>query len=427
MANPYSIYIDPPLRRMRTALDVSGLHGLSQCILELDHTYGPNPTTSRIIDSEDYKGNAEVLLSQISPEMLHSILSNTLPSDVASGQLNLEPWAEISMQPQHKDTLEPGIYANYLAAHDGSPMTLDDFEHFLDGLDAAVMGLRMNDAAQTDISQLVDAHYRINYGNGRGLLHEIRGASLTAAVGTFLQINRVRLQDAQAQGATHITIHGDCGWAINIHDRCRQHRMLVSSPALFRLANCLLSVLFPLKHFRMHHFCIFRAFRFEHAGTGESLGSHLITSYSTYGGFSLEQAGHSVSSSQDLTSNGWMVVSDRYAGLLDKMKTRLDAETAKLTDEAKREKLEAERRRLYQILLQKRANLKLLKEKEEQGIAKMDNALSVMKLQNKSIEDRMAKGKAKVDRRIKEWEDLAKALGIAVGDQAGSSTNGSSE
>lgn len=337
MAIPYSLYVDLPLRQMRASYENLGLHGLSKTIMELERTHAISPNTSRILDSEDYEGNAEFLLAQISPEMLTSIFSNTLPADVEAG-LVLERWATISPHPQHKDTLEPGIYANYLAPADGSALTLAECQRFLDGLEAAVFGRLMND--QTNISQLTDNHYRREYGNGqRTLLHDIRGPNLTAALDTFTRINKARLQDAQSQNATHITLHGDCGWATNVHDRCRQHKTLVSSPALFRLANCVLTVLFPLKQFKMHHFCLFRVFKSEQAGIGESIGSHLVTSYSTYGGFNFAQAGISVSKAKELTGNGWMTVSDRYAGLLDKIATKLDDEYNTLISQAEHEEV----------------------------------------------------------------------------------------
>lgn len=337
MAAPTSLYVDLPLRQMRTSYEALGIHGLANTIQELEKTYAISPNNSRILDSGDYQGNAEFLLAQISPEILTSIFSNTLPADVVAGRVALERWAVISRQPQHKDTLEPGIYANYLAPADGSPLTLAELQRFLHGLEAAVFGRIMND--QTNISQLVDAHHRLHYGNGRTLLHGIRGPNLTAALDTFLQINEGRLRDAQSQNATHITLHGDCGWAINVHDRCKQHRTLVSSPALFRLANCVLQVLFPTKHFEMHHFCLFRAFKTEHAGTGESIGSHLVTSYSTYGGFNFAQAGYSVTKAKELTGNGWMTVCDRYAGLLDVVTTKLDDEYNALVAQAKQEEV----------------------------------------------------------------------------------------
>lgn len=238
MAVPYLLYVDAPLRQMRTSYEGLGLNGLANTIHELEKSHALSPTSSRILDSGDYAGNAESLLAQIPSGMLTSILSNTLPADVATGRILLERWSIISLHPQHKDTLEPGIYANYLAPRDGSPLSLFEFQHFLDGLESAVFGRLMNDQARTNISNEVNKHYAATYARGHRLLEEIRGPNLTAALNTFLQVNNARLQDAQSQSATHITIHGDCGWATNIHDRCKQHRTLTSSPALFRLANC---------------------------------------------------------------------------------------------------------------------------------------------------------------------------------------------
>ncbi|KAG9664741.1 hypothetical protein KCU64_g458, partial [Aureobasidium melanogenum] len=155
MAAPYSLYVDLPLRQMRASYDDLGLHGLSNTILELEGTHAISPNSSRILDSGDYRGNAEFLLAQIPEGMLTSILSNTLPADVASRRPILEQWSTISPHPQHKDTLEPGIYANYLAPKNGSALSLVEFQYFLDGLEAAVSGTLMNG---TNVGSKVDVN-----------------------------------------------------------------------------------------------------------------------------------------------------------------------------------------------------------------------------------------------------------------------------
>lgn len=155
MAAPYSLYVDLPLRQMRASYDDLGLHGLSNTILELEGTHAISPNSSRILDSGDYRGNAEFLLAQIPEGMLTSTLSNTLPADVASRRPILEQWSTISPHPQHKDTLEPGIYANYLAPKNGSALSLVEFQYFLDGLEAAVSGTLMNG---TNVGSKVDVN-----------------------------------------------------------------------------------------------------------------------------------------------------------------------------------------------------------------------------------------------------------------------------
>ncbi|KAG9665172.1 hypothetical protein KCU64_g173, partial [Aureobasidium melanogenum] len=371
MAAPYSLYVDLPLRQMRASYDDLGLHGLSNTILELEGTHAVSQNTSRILDSGDYRGNAEFLLSQIPEGMLTSILSNTLPADVASRRPILEQWSTISLHPQHKDTLEPGIYANYLAPRDGSALSLVEFQQFLEGLEAAVSGTLMNG---TNVGDEVDNYYRREF-RRPALLPEIKGRNLRAALNTFLQVNTARLQDAQLQNATHITIHGDCGWAINIHDRCQEHKNLVNSPALFRLANCVLRVLFPLKDFMMHHFCLFRVVKTEQAGIGESIGSHLVTSYSTYGGFNFAQAGISVTSAKQLTGNGSMTVCDRNSGMLRKVTTRLEDAHKDLYAEVEQAEAEVQRRREHQALVQQRAEIEQLKKQVAQGDTELDTAL----------------------------------------------------
>ena len=76
------LYIDPTLCQMRDALENDGLGALLKCIME--ETHG--------ISSE---ADATMLLAQVTPDMLRSILLNTLPADVASDRVILQPWAKI--------------------------------------------------------------------------------------------------------------------------------------------------------------------------------------------------------------------------------------------------------------------------------------------------------------------------------------------
>ncbi|KAH0371296.1 hypothetical protein KCU65_g1936, partial [Aureobasidium melanogenum] len=121
------LYVDPTLRQMRDALENDGLAALLECIMEETDSIGS-------------EADVTILLAQDAPDMLRSILLNTLPADVASGRVILEPWTKISLKSQQEDELEPGLYINYLAPRDGSPLNLAEFSRFLEGLEAAVWG-----------------------------------------------------------------------------------------------------------------------------------------------------------------------------------------------------------------------------------------------------------------------------------------------
>lgn len=105
---------------MRTSYEDLGLHGLANTIQELEKSHALSLTSSRVLYSGDYAGNAESLIAQIPSDMLISIAFDTLPAEVATGRLLLERWSMVSLQTRHKDTLEPGIYASHLAPQDGS-------------------------------------------------------------------------------------------------------------------------------------------------------------------------------------------------------------------------------------------------------------------------------------------------------------------
>ncbi|KAG9600881.1 hypothetical protein KCU77_g3108, partial [Aureobasidium melanogenum] len=254
-------YVSPTLRQMRDALKNDGISALLNCITE--ETDG--------ISSE---AEATMLLAQVAPEMIRSILSNTPPADVASGRVILQLWAEITLKPQHEDNLEPGVYVNFLAPLDGSPLSLYEFSRFLEGLETAVWGSRMLD--ETDVCRLVE------------------GSDLVQDLNDFLSENKSRLEDARAQNATHMAILPHCGSARNIHSACKEHYNF-KAPTLFSLARCVLGALFPDKHFR-------------------------------YGGFNfpphedLDAAETETETEQgpEINESDWLTVCDRYITLLDK-------------------------------------------------------------------------------------------------------------
>jgi hypothetical protein len=347
MAHANKLYVEQPLVEMRAAFDKDGLYGLSKRIHNLEVNFAENVYESRIWDQPDYHGYAEQLLAQVTPEMLHSILSNTLPADVISNRVTLEPWAKISLSPQHANSIDPGIYANFLAAQDGSAMDLKDFELFLDALDAALLGNRM--ANGQDICRDVNNYYNQQHRTVRNVVlldATLRTNTLDKSRDTFIRLNRERLKDAQGQGATHITIPGECGWSKNVNARCQQHKKLESSPAIFRVANCVLHVLFPRKNFRMHHFCLMKAFRAEHAAVGESIGHHLVLSYAKYGGFNFAQAGFSVLGAMDMTFMEWQLACTSSVRVLNYIQARLDQEDAKLHVRLKRARVRRKRVRV---------------------------------------------------------------------------------
>ncbi|KAH0261934.1 hypothetical protein KCU91_g13725, partial [Aureobasidium melanogenum] len=263
------LYVNPTLRQMRDAFEDDGLSALLNCIMEE-------------MDGISSEADATMLLAQVAPEMLKSLLSNTLLADIASGRVIVQPWAEITLKPQHEDNLEPGVYVNFLAPLDGSPLSLYEFSRFIEGLETAVWGSRMLD--KTDICRLVESYYAFHSGSSEQFLCSIRGSDLVQDLNNFLSENKARLEDARIENATHMAIPPHCGSARNIHSACKEHYKF-KVPALFSLARCVLGALFPDKHFRLFNYCLFRAFKGAHLTSGQSIGCQLTVSYSKYGGF----------------------------------------------------------------------------------------------------------------------------------------------
>ncbi|KAG9566336.1 hypothetical protein KCU71_g5988, partial [Aureobasidium melanogenum] len=353
------LYVDPSLRRMGDTLENDGLGGLLNCIME--ETDG--------ISSE---AEATMLLAQVAPEMLRSILSNTLPADVSSGRVILQPWAKISLRSQNEDDLEPGIFINILAPRDGSPLSLDEFSRFLEGLEAAVWGARMFD--KTDICNLVESYYRFHSGSSEELLCAIRGPNLVQDLNAFLSINKFRLEDARAQNATNMAILPHCGSARNIHSACKEHYKF-KAPSLLNLARCVLGALFPDKHFRLFNYCLFRAFTASHLKIGQSIGPHLTGSSSEYGGFNFTAHGdlgaaeteNETEPEKEIIESEWMTVCDRLITLLDKFDPLL---------------AESCRHRRFGVLMQLRIAVQAFDEKLEDQIKQLD--LDRLELRQKS-------------------------------------------
>ncbi|TKA78725.1 hypothetical protein B0A55_04539 [Friedmanniomyces simplex] len=85
---------------------------------------------------------------------------------------------------------------------------------------------------------------------------------------------------------------GEVGWSKEYAKRAEtQKRLYATSPAIFRLAQCVLQAIFLQKGFKMHQFALFEIVRPEEAGIAESIGSHLAAAYVKYGGFNVDTAG----------------------------------------------------------------------------------------------------------------------------------------
>lgn len=80
---------------------------------------------------------------------------------------------------------------------------------------------------------------------------------------------------------------------------------------------CVVAVLWPIKQFRLHSFSLFRVMEYSLSGIGESIGSHLATTYSAYSGLNYTLAGVSIDSAMKLGNRDWAEICLQYKDVLD--------------------------------------------------------------------------------------------------------------
>jgi len=122
----------------------------------------------------------------------------------------------------------------------------------------------------------------------------------------FVKANEATLQRARDANSNHIMLKGEVGWTWCCRQRCYEHRTLTNSPEVLQLATMVLQHLYRPRGFKLHQFVLFDIVQEDEASVGESIGSQLFTSYATYGGFNVDQAGKSVNRAWQIDGGAWM-------------------------------------------------------------------------------------------------------------------------
>ncbi|KAG9856313.1 hypothetical protein KCU98_g1496, partial [Aureobasidium melanogenum] len=278
-----------------------GISGIAEKIAALDLLY-------------EY---SSLLLAQVAPDMMHAMLDNTLVEKVNAGTIKLNDWNCIPRATS--GDREPSIYVNYFTKPDGSGLATDEFETYILAMEATLRGKKITIAGQTiDIVKEVDDYFQQISGEKTGFSDKSTFKNaFKVDLPKFSSSARKLLAQAKQDGCTEIRFHGEVGWSIETDTRVKTHHKLLGSAVFFRLTVCVVNVLWPQYNFKMYSYCMFRVAIWIHAEIGESIGSHLISSYYTYGGLNYKTAGVSVSSAVASNAKLWQQVSKQYKDCLD--------------------------------------------------------------------------------------------------------------
>ncbi|CAD0093823.1 unnamed protein product [Aureobasidium mustum] len=338
-----SVYVHDTMQDMLDAYNDYGCIGIAHMIPDLDQDYSPHVRVSRL-STPVVVEHTMLLLSQLGPDIIRSLLANTLVEDVVAGTVPLHDWNNIPRLRKAVD--EPGIYVNYFTKSDGTGLTVNEYDEWVDIMCAilreqsyknetpAVMAQRVNNYFNTNTtsSKVVDLVEDVL--NSVKLRYDKRGSPIhpTIDLNTFESSQRKIVTSARSQNATEIRFFGEVGWAINVDDRVKTHANLQGSAGMFRLAMCVIGAYFPTYKFRMTSYCLFRVAAWMHAEMGETLGSHLVSSYGKYGGFNFTTAGISVESSSRTDVLFWRAICIQYEDMIKYS----DAQVAREVDDLRK-------------------------------------------------------------------------------------------
>jgi hypothetical protein len=255
-----TVYVSDTMARMAQAYNGTGLWGLAEEIRALDQRFAPLAKISRL-SIPDMVEHGMLLLAQVQPLMLNSILDNTLVEKFRAQGITMKDWNLIPRSVKEKR--EPAIYINFYTAPDGSGLTISDYEMYLEAMEDAIQGKRTS-VGGIDIVAEVNKYYKQRTNDKGAFLTENKNP-LRRDLPDLMKYQRRVVQAARAQGSSEIRFPGEVGWAIDTDSRVKTHHKLKGSALLFRLTMCVISVLWPQKNFELTSFCLFRVVMWNHA------------------------------------------------------------------------------------------------------------------------------------------------------------------
>ncbi|KAH0030203.1 hypothetical protein KCU78_g3130, partial [Aureobasidium melanogenum] len=342
MASP-NVYIHDTMQEMLDAFDDLGFAGVALKIPQLDQDYSPYLRVSRLATPVVVE-HSTLLLSQLSPDIIRSILANTLVEDVTSRTVVLNDWNRIPRSRKEED--EPGIYANYFTKGNGTGLTVNEYEEWVNVMCAILRKQPYKGETHKDMVTRVNNWFNSNTTGAKvvDLVEEVHNSAYTrygktgAAINPTIDLNIFEksqkdiVASARRQNASEIRFFGEVGWAINVDDRCKTHGKLQGSAVMFRLAICVVGAYFSNYNFKMTSYCLFRVVSWIHAEIGESVGSHLVNSYAKYGGFNYTTAGLSIKSSWLTDVTFWKTMCNQYEDVIKFSETQIQRDVEDLLE-----------------------------------------------------------------------------------------------
>ena len=296
-----STYCDEYQIQMTNQFSSLSYVGLLSAIKQAERARAPNRNASRITTNINpgWERSALFLLLQLNQEVLRAAMNDTLPSRAMS---DLKPFVrDLNRQmARSTDAGDPVIYANWLADRLGRGLSIGDYSTFIAAMESSVGlttgdGYKFNNQGRDLVAGINLIHAGAS-GSRAKLIPTGELGELKTTMAEFVKYNRnVVLNKARQRNDTEIMVRAEVGWSICGHRRAGEHNKLTQlSPAIFRIAYCVLQHLFPTRGFRMHQYVLFEITREDEAAIGESIASHLAGSYLKYGGFNVSQAGITV-------------------------------------------------------------------------------------------------------------------------------------
>lgn len=264
--------------------------GLVEEIEKNDRENGPNYHSSRINSSRapGWTNKGVTILLRTDQDLLIAVTNNELPHRARTRERG-QSVAVRTQGARPAKANDPVIYINCLADGDGNGLSRVEFERLLQFL----LGVEAHPEGED--GQAIDKIWNgwVTGGTRSGLMEGLQGREHNK-IKFFCAFHREHTlapHTGNGPAPDRFMIPAEVGWAMIFENRKKDHNSLSGgSPWFFRLVSCALKHLFPGR-FEMHQFVLFDIVSPDEAHIGESIASHLASSYASYGGFNHDQAG----------------------------------------------------------------------------------------------------------------------------------------
>ncbi|KAG2164603.1 hypothetical protein VTO58DRAFT_103121 [Aureobasidium pullulans] len=307
-----SHYISQEMASMAEHFKTGGLGRLAVKITELDQKYAPYFNTSATPPTT-LSNAGMVCLAQVSPELMISLVDNTLVQKWKTGAIAINDWHRIPRAVREEN--EPAIYVNYFAAADGTGLSIAEYQVYLGVMSAAMLGKNaMVGGKKRDIISKIDVYYKKRTGEQTPFSRLLLNAHLDHF--EFMRYQNKVINAATKAGALEIRFPGEVRWSFDVDQCIKKHQRLQGNELLLRLTMCVVGVLWPDKGFELSSFALFRVISWAQVHMFESIGSHLINSYAGYGGFNFSTSGVTISSAARASPATWEHIANQYHQVL---------------------------------------------------------------------------------------------------------------